>query len=105
MALPLALDLARLIGTSLDLMTRYLTRIVAEVWATGADATHCAPPHFVPTRAINESAVSSRADLLAMATAARGPLGRVLLGSVADKVVRTADHPVLLYRQAGEIGA
>jgi nucleotide-binding universal stress UspA family protein len=29
----------------------------------------------------------------------------VLLGSVADKVVRTADRPVLLYRQAGEIGA
>ena len=30
-ALPLALDLARLIGTSLDLMTRYLTRIITKI--------------------------------------------------------------------------
>lgn len=37
-------------------------------------------------------------DLLAMATHGRGGLSRVLLGSVADKVVRGSDRPVLLYR-------
>jgi nucleotide-binding universal stress UspA family protein len=83
-----------------ELVARYLNRLVDEVRATGADAAYCAPQHFEPTRAINEAAVASRADLIAIATAGRGPLGRALLGSVADKVLRTADRPVLLYRMA-----
>jgi nucleotide-binding universal stress UspA family protein len=39
-----------------------------------------------------------QADLVAMATHGRGGLTRVLLGSVADKVLRGATVPVLLYR-------
>jgi nucleotide-binding universal stress UspA family protein len=42
------------------------------------------------------------ADLVVMATHGRGALGRALLGSVADHVVRTADIPVLLVRPPGE---
>ena len=38
------------------------------------------------------------ADLVVMATHGRGALGRALLGSVADHVVRTARVPVLLVR-------
>ena len=42
------------------------------------------------------------ADLVVMATHGRGALGRALLGSVADHVVRTARVPVLLVRPPGE---
>jgi nucleotide-binding universal stress UspA family protein len=42
------------------------------------------------------------ADLVVMATHGRGALGRALLGSVADHVVRTADIPVMLVRPPGE---
>ena len=42
------------------------------------------------------------ADLVVMATHGRGALGRALLGSVADHVVRTAEVPVLLVRPPGD---
>jgi nucleotide-binding universal stress UspA family protein len=40
------------------------------------------------------------ADLIAMTTHGRSGLGRVVMGSVADEVVRTAPCPVLLVRAA-----
>ena len=52
--------------------------------------------HLQPATAICEYATEIGADLIAMATHARGAMGRLLLGSVADKVVRTARVPVLL---------
>jgi nucleotide-binding universal stress UspA family protein len=50
-----------------------------------------------PAIAIQEQAQQDRIDLIAMATYGRGGLARVLLGSVADKVLRGATAPVLLY--------
>jgi nucleotide-binding universal stress UspA family protein len=47
--------------------------------------------------AILEQAKQDRSDLIAMATHGRRGLARVLLGSVADKVLRGATAPVLLY--------
>jgi nucleotide-binding universal stress UspA family protein len=41
------------------------------------------------------------ADLIALATHGRSGLARLLLGSVADKVRRGADMPMLLYRPQG----
>lgn len=41
-------------------------------------------------------------DLIALSTHGRGPVGRLLLGSVADKVVRGAHTAVLLYRPRDE---
>ncbi|MGW8267373.1 MAG: universal stress protein [Longimicrobiales bacterium] len=38
-------------------------------------------------------------DFIAMATHGRGPIARTILGSTADKVVRGAHVPVLLYRR------
>lgn len=49
-----------------------------------------------PARAILELARSSEADLICMATRARGALGQLILGSVANTVVREAGVPVLL---------
>jgi nucleotide-binding universal stress UspA family protein len=52
--------------------------------------------------AILEQAERLGIDLIALTTHGRGGLGRLLLGSVADKVVRGATGPVLLYRPRGE---
>jgi len=49
-----------------------------------------------PARAILNSARAGRADLIAMATHARGRLGRFLRGSVCDKVLRGASRTAVL---------
>jgi nucleotide-binding universal stress UspA family protein len=51
--------------------------------------------------AIIEHARTSRADLIAMTTNGRSGLGRFVLGSVADEVIRKASCPVLLIRIGG----
>jgi nucleotide-binding universal stress UspA family protein len=47
---------------------------------------------------ILEEAHAQKADLIALATHGRGDLGRALLGSVADKVIRGSQVPVLVHR-------
>lgn len=47
---------------------------------------------------ILEEAGQQGANLIAMSTSGRGGLARLLIGSVADKVLRGADMPLLLYR-------
>jgi nucleotide-binding universal stress UspA family protein len=58
-------------------------------------------------RRIVEAAATSDADLIVMGTHGRGALGHFLVGSVAERVVRTAGCPVLTVRdpQAGTAGA
>lgn len=53
-----------------------------------------------PANAILGDAASHGADLIALATRGRGGLRRLLLGSVANKVLRGADTAVLTYRPA-----
>ena len=48
-------------------------------------------------RAIVEFAHKERADYIAMATHGRSGLRRLLLGSIAEQVVRHAHVPILLY--------
>ena len=55
-----------------------------------------------PADAIVRFAEESRVDLIVMATHGRTGLGHVLLGSVAEKVVRLAPCPVLTVRRAGD---
>lgn len=50
---------------------------------------------------ILDEAEQTGADLVALATHGHGPAGRFLLGNVADKVVRSASVPVLVYRPRG----
>lgn len=54
----------------------------------------------VPYREVIMSAGEEEADLVLMATHGRGEIQRLLLGSVADKVVRMAPCPVLTVKQA-----
>jgi nucleotide-binding universal stress UspA family protein len=55
-----------------------------------------------PAIAILDYARVHAVDLIAMATHGRGGVARMLLGSVADKVVRGAGTPVLLRRPSAE---
>jgi nucleotide-binding universal stress UspA family protein len=48
--------------------------------------------------ALVDHAILAEADVIAMSTHGRGGLGRLLYGSVADRVARTATVPVLLAR-------
>jgi nucleotide-binding universal stress UspA family protein/predicted transcriptional regulator len=55
-----------------------------------------------PAGAILKTARKVAADVIVMATHGRRGLSHVLLGSVAERVVREAPCPVLTVRQAGE---
>ena len=54
----------------------------------------------VPHEAIVEAAREEGADLVVIGTHGRGGVDRLLLGSVADRVIRLASCPVLAVRQA-----
>jgi len=53
-------------------------------------------------RAIVEYCKKNDIELIAIATHGRSGLGRVLLGSVADYVIRHTDIPIMLIRPSGE---
>lgn len=55
-----------------------------------------------PADAILRFAEAERADLVAMGTHGRGGVARTVLGSVADKVVRSSSTPLLLVRAPEE---
>ena len=52
----------------------------------------------VPYQAITETAQALKADLIVMATHGRTGLSHILMGSVAERVVRSAACPVLTVR-------
>lgn len=54
--------------------------------------------HYQPAQGILDAAEEWHADLIAVSTHGRGGVKRVLLGSVADKVMRGASVPVLVHR-------
>jgi len=76
----------------------YLERFRGRVEASG----YVAEPEVVtagqPAVAILRASEETGAALIAMSTSGRGGAARLLLGSVADKVVRGAPCPVLLSR-------
>jgi nucleotide-binding universal stress UspA family protein len=51
-----------------------------------------------PAKRIVEHAGETHADLIVMGTHGRTGLGHLLLGSVAERVARTATCPVLTWR-------
>ncbi len=59
----------------------------------------------VPYREILLAAQDERPDLIVMGTHGRGGLGRLLLGSVADRVIRAADCPVMTVRESRRAAA
>jgi nucleotide-binding universal stress UspA family protein len=72
---------------------------LAELW--GIKVTTVSPTGPVAetlTEWIDETGV----DLVVMTTHGRGAVGRALLGSVADRLVRTLEVPIMLLRPAGD---
>ena len=70
-----------------------------------ADATHVAATRLVelgvPSQRILETATAEQVDLIVMATRGRTSLGHLVMGSVAERVVRLAPCPVLTIRPPG----
>ncbi|SNR30722.1 universal stress protein [Halorubrum vacuolatum] len=56
-----------------------------------------------PHAAITEYADQEDADLIVMGTHGRTGLDRILIGSVTEKIVRTADTPVVTVRPDGDV--
>jgi nucleotide-binding universal stress UspA family protein len=81
----------------LDEADRYLQGIQGELRAKGID-THREILEGKVAEAIVDYARRHQADLLAMTTHGRSGLSRLVYGSVADRVLRTAPCPVLLIR-------
>ena len=79
----------------------YLTRVRARVLEGGVAAVEAAVWYGPPTEAIAEAASYRSADLIVMSSHGRGGLGRLVLGSVAEGVLRATRTPILLIRAGG----
>jgi universal stress protein A len=75
-----------------------LTRIGAEL-RTAGQRFRVMVKAGVPSRLIVDTARRSGADLIVLGTHGRTGLAHMLIGSVAEKVVRTATCPVLTVRR------
>lgn len=123
-ALPTAIDLARLTGADVTVV-----RAVEAAGLPGTDKTDAEvavvregeayldgvlrrlADERIPAQkavwygpavyAITEAARLGPADLIVMCTHGRGGLGRLVLGSVAEAVLRRTTTPILLVRAAG----
>ncbi|WP_247728577.1 universal stress protein [Halovivax limisalsi] len=74
-------------------------RVVELVEESGADVeVETVVLEGSPARAIVEHARSSNCDLIVMGTHGRGGINRLLLGSVAERVVRASPIPVMTVR-------
>jgi nucleotide-binding universal stress UspA family protein len=80
----------------------YLEQIAERLRARSLNVQVRVISHVRTATAIIEDASANSVDLIALATQGRGGLKRLLVGSVADKVVRGATTPVLAYRPVGE---
>jgi nucleotide-binding universal stress UspA family protein len=91
----IAIDAESIVESSRREAREYLGRLVNRLKGRGVNAI----AEVVDGRAadrIVKLAVDKGADLIAITTHGRGGLGRVVFGSVADAVVRSAPCPVLL---------
>jgi len=85
---------AQVLATAED----YIERLAAELRSDGREVlTNVVSAEFIAP-AIVEYAESWGADAIALSTHGRSGIARMMLGSVADKVVRQSHTPVLLVR-------
>jgi nucleotide-binding universal stress UspA family protein len=80
----------------------YLAAIAARLAADGLTVTTEVRPGFAAREIV---AALQPGDLLVIASHGRSGLGRLFLGSVAEKVTREAREPVLLVRADDEGGS
>lgn len=76
----------------------YLSKMAGELTHDGLKVDIHVEEHEAPGRAIAAVADKLDADVVALATHGYGGLKRALLGSVADKVLRSSPLPILVQR-------
>lgn len=95
--LPVQVD-AEAIAEQEERVADYVEGVVRELREEGLEARGRVVHGPGPADGIVRVAEEEGADLIAMATHGRGGLKRLVLGSVADKVLRAGELPVLLHR-------
>lgn len=80
--------------------TAYLERVAAQLRTWGSRVSAQVISAETPALAILDIARSGGADLIAVATHGRGGLARMVMGSVADKLLRGCSLPMLILRPA-----
>lgn len=76
----------------------HLTAMATELRESGALVETKVVLHQHPAQGILDAAEEEHVDSIAMSTHGRSAASRLLLGSVADKIVRGANVPVLVFR-------
>ena len=77
---------------------QYLTGVKARLAKEGAARVETSVWYGPPADAIVEAARVRKADLIVMSSHGRSGLGRLVLGSVAESVLRGTKTPILLIR-------
>jgi nucleotide-binding universal stress UspA family protein len=76
----------------------YLEQVAARLRAEGVEGVKTSVWYGPPAPSIVEAARIAGTDLIVMSTHGRSGLGRLILGSVAESVVRGTTTPILLLR-------
>ncbi|MGH7306016.1 MAG: universal stress protein [Candidatus Rokuibacteriota bacterium] len=124
-ALPRAVDLAESEGATISLLRaaeasgrlgadpveaqvtavreaeEYLAGVVRRLAERGATRVETHVWYGPPAAAITEAAAVQKADMIVMGTHGRSGLGRLVLGSVAESVLRGTTIPILVVRADG----
>ena len=79
----------------------YLGAVKADLAAKGLQRVETSVWYGPPASAIVEAARVGKVDLIVMTTHGRSGLGRLVLGSVAEAVLRGTTTPILLHRSDG----
>jgi nucleotide-binding universal stress UspA family protein len=79
----------------------YLEAVAARLAEQGVTRVKTSVWYGPPAPAIVEAAEVAKADLIVMSTHGRSGLGRLIVGSVAESVVRGTRRPILLVRDTG----
>lgn len=85
-------------GGPVDEATQYLERVAHRIEDQGFQVHTRVVVALSAAEAILEEAEAQKSNLIAVATHGRGGFKRLLLGSVADKLIRSARAPILVYR-------
>ena len=94
------MDIAELTSRLMEGAKEGLDRAIKQHEGSGV-AIHAVVKQGDPWRMVNETADEVGAGLIAVGTHGRRGLSRALIGSVAEKVVRTATVPVLTVHPGG----
>lgn len=81
---------------------RYIHALAVKYRAQGFDVHSQVPVRWDPAQVLQELAETDDVDMLALSTRGLGGVDRLLLGSVADKVIRDSGLPTLILRPRSE---